>query len=71
MKVVVVDYSKCQGHGQCAAVAPRVFELGDDDRAHLLLRPGTNVEAQDEGAVDDAIAMCPEAALSWRQPEAR
>lgn len=62
---VLIDVARCQGHGQCAGVAPRVFEVGPDDRAHLLLAPGAGVPPEDEQAVDNAIAMCPEAALSW------
>jgi ferredoxin len=41
--------------------------LGDDDRAHLLVVDG-QVAAIDEKAVEDAIAMCPEAAISWQLP---
>ena len=28
---VHVDMNLCQSHGECVAVAPDVFELGDDD----------------------------------------
>ena len=33
---VHVDMNLCQSHGECAVVAPDVFQLGDDD----LLRRG-------------------------------
>lgn len=62
-----VDQSRCRGHGQCAAVAPQVFVVGEDDRAHLLVPEG-EVPAGLHQAVDDAIAMCPEAAISWAPP---
>lgn len=64
---VDVDYLKCKGHGQCASVAPRVFQLGADDRSHVLLGPGASVAPEDEGRVTDAIVMCPEAAISWAE----
>lgn len=65
---VIVDLGRCQGHGQCAAVAPAVFDVGDDSRAHLLV-PNGAVPTEHVQAVDDAIALCPEAALSWERTE--
>jgi ferredoxin len=65
---VLIDPAKCKGHGQCAAVAPRVFELGDDDKSHVRLPPGSDIAPVDAPLVDDAIAMCPEAAISWAGP---
>lgn len=58
---VVIDQSRCKGHGQCAAVAPAVFELGDDDRGRVVAR---EVPREYADLVDDAILMCPEAAIS-------
>lgn len=55
-----VDISKCRGHGQCALIAPEVFELGDDDRSHVILDP---VPPEHADAVRDAVVMCPEAAI--------
>lgn len=60
-----VDYERCQGHAQCASVAPHLFEIGPDDRAHLLISPGADVPEDEMGAAEDAIAMCPEAAVRW------
>jgi ferredoxin len=31
---VLVDIKRCQSHGECVAVAPEVFELGEDDVLH-------------------------------------
>ena len=59
-----IDLDRCQGHGQCEGVAPGVFAVGEDSRAHLLVEHG-DVPADQVGAVDDAVAMCPEAALAW------
>jgi ferredoxin len=33
---VTVDPDKCCGYGECAAVAPELFRLGDDNRSHVL-----------------------------------
>jgi ferredoxin len=57
---VRVDRDKCRGHAQCVLIAPEVFDLGDDDRARVLAEavpPGA------EEAVEDAVIMCPEAAI--------
>lgn len=62
-----VDLGRCQGHGLCAQVAPKLFELGPDERARLLVPPGTEVPEDQVSLAEDAIAMCPEAAIS-RQP---
>ena len=61
---VRIDLNHCQGHGPCVTVAPGVFVVGVDSRAHLLVVDG-EVATDMVGAVEDAIAMCPEAALSW------
>lgn len=57
---VRVDRGKCRGHAQCVLIAPEVFDLGDDDRAVVLVEivpPGS------QAAVEDAVLMCPEAAI--------
>lgn len=57
---VRVDRARCRGHAQCAAIAPEVFTLGEDDRVVLLtdqVPPGL------DDAVADAVLMCPEAAI--------
>lgn len=57
---VRVDRGKCRGHAQCVLIAPRVFDLGDDDRARVLTEA---VPPEAEAAVEDAVLMCPEAAI--------
>jgi ferredoxin len=55
-----IDAATCRGHGQCELIAPDVFELGDDDRGHViadLVPPGS------EEAARDAVLMCPEGAV--------
>jgi ferredoxin len=57
---LVVDQERCRGHAQCVAVAPELFELRGG-RSHVLVEePGP----QHASAVEDAILMCPEAAIS-------
>jgi ferredoxin len=65
---VAVDQSRCKGHGNCAVMAPRIFELGDDDRSHVRTPAGADVPEADEASVEGAIANCPEAAISWAAP---
>jgi ferredoxin len=58
---LVVDLTRCRGHGQCASVAPDVFELRDERSYVLIDRPGP----EHADVVEDAILMCPEAAIDW------
>ncbi|MCE4266315.1 ferredoxin [Rhodococcus globerulus] len=57
---VVVDKDKCVALGNCEAIAPDYFEVGDDGVLELLR------EDVDESALDEvrqAVAACPVAAL--------
>ncbi len=57
---LVVDQERCRGHAQCVAVAPELFELRGE-RSHVLVEePGPEHDA----AIEDAILVCPEAAVS-------
>jgi ferredoxin len=56
-----VDYDLCEGNAVCMKVAPEVFVVGDDDRAHLILEsPGEDLRTK----VDAAVRRCPRQALS-------
>jgi ferredoxin len=55
-----IDAGQCRGHGQCALIAPEVFELGDDDRGHVIV---DLVPPEFTDTVRDAVLMCPEAAI--------
>jgi ferredoxin len=61
---IVIDGSLCSGFGDCADLAPDVFEL--DSRGKALLRVGTNNDA----AVLDAAAACPMGAIRVTEEEA-
>jgi ferredoxin len=54
---IVIDGSLCSGFGDCADLAPDVFEL--DSHGKALARVGTS----DDSAVLDAAAACPMGAI--------
>jgi ferredoxin len=55
---IVIDGSLCSGFGDCADLAPDVFEL--DRQGKAALRLGTSPDP----AVLDAAAACPMGAIS-------
>jgi ferredoxin len=55
---IVIDQSLCSGFGDCADLAPEVFELEREGRAFL------RVGESDDPAVLDAAAACPMGAIS-------
>jgi ferredoxin len=57
---VHVDMNLCQSHGECAFVAPEVFELGDDD----VLVWKEEVDESQRAAVEEAVRACPMTAIS-------
>jgi ferredoxin len=58
---ILVDYDRCEGNAVCVTVCPEVFEVGEDDRAHLRLQdPGENLRAK----IEAAVRRCPRQALS-------
>ena len=58
---VVVDHELCGLNAICMGIAPEVFEVGQDDRLHVLTdRPTPGQEAD----VRDAAASCPNRAIT-------
>jgi ferredoxin len=57
---VNVDYDSCEANGVCAAVAPEVFTLDDEDNLHLEAQP----TADTIDRVRQAVLSCPKQALS-------
>ena len=56
-----VDYDRCEGNAVCMRVCPEVFEVGEDDRAHLRVQdPGEDLRAK----IEAAVRRCPRQALS-------
>lgn len=63
MKIPRVDPEKCTGCGNCEAICPEVFELGDDDRSHVIASDFTGLEA----CIEAAMENCPEDAISYEE----
>ena len=53
-----VDPDLCIGCGICPDVAPKVFEMGTDDKAHTKVDP---VPEELQAACKDAADQCPQA----------
>jgi len=61
---VVLDVSRCQGHGRCYDLAPEVFAPDDVGHALLIDTDGV-IRPDDEARARDAVRNCPEQALSF------
>jgi ferredoxin len=61
MTRVQVDRERCVGSGTCEALAPDLFEVGDDGIVELLRPPASD---GDDAAASDAVSGCPTGALS-------
>jgi ferredoxin len=58
---VEFDEPKCVAAGQCAMVAPDVFDQRDDDGVAIVLAETPDPAQYD--AVREAVAVCPAAAI--------
>jgi ferredoxin len=56
---VHVDMNLCQSHGECAYVAPEIFELGDDD----VLQWKEAVDPSLREKAEEAADACPMQAI--------
>lgn len=52
----VVDKDVCIGCGLCPSIAPDVFEMGDDGKAHAIV---SDVPAGSQDDVKEAESDCP------------
>jgi len=59
---VIVDNSKCQGHGRCYDLSPEVFAADGD--GYVLLNIEGDIPADLEQKARTAVLNCPENALS-------
>jgi ferredoxin len=59
---ITVDRDACEGHGQCAAVAPDLFYLDDDGELHLT-HDAIDIPTQRVKDASQALACCPVPAL--------
>jgi ferredoxin len=58
---VVVDFDLCESNALCMGLAPKVFEVRDDDLLYVLdEHPSEDQRAQ----VEAAVRTCPKAAIS-------
>lgn len=57
---IVVDKDVCQGLGMCEAMAPEVFEVGEDGYVHVLDAAPAEEHRKHLRA---AVAACPVSAL--------
>ena len=57
MKITVLR-AKCQGHRNCAAVAPNVFDVDEEFKA-VVIDPG----GDSDGAILKAAEICPTFAI--------
>lgn len=58
---VTIDEAKCCGAGQCAMLAPEIFDQRDSDGVVVLLNPDPAPEQVQ--AVTEAARLCPAAAI--------
>ncbi len=58
---VVVDLKLCEGNQRCMEAAPEVFDVRDDDKAHLLMQ---NPPESLREKVKLAVRMCPRQAIT-------
>lgn len=58
-----VDEELCIGCGLCSEICPDIFEMGDDDLAHVI-----NPErCQEAGCCEEAAEECPVEAISLEE----
>lgn len=64
---VWADIARCEGHGQCAAVAPEIFEL-DDDAVVRIVADDVPASAREQARA--AVEACPVAAFGMQDDDA-
>jgi len=60
------DEDKCVAAGQCAMVAPALFDQREEDGVSVVLDPTPGPEHHDEAR--EAAAVCPAAAIKLVEP---
>lgn len=65
MKIPKVDQEKCEGCGNCEAICPEVFELGADEKSHIITDDFEGLEA----CIEAAIENCPDDAITLEEEE--
>jgi ferredoxin len=57
-----IDASRCQGHGRCSLISPKIFDISDDGLGQVLV---PEPEPGDAADVTRAAENCPESAISF------
>jgi ferredoxin len=58
---ISVDLKLCEGNAKCMAVAPEVFEVGEDEKSHVRVEsPGARLRDK----VMAAARLCPRQAIT-------
>lgn len=60
-----VDIDTCIGCGLCPSVAPDIYEMRDDGKAHEM---GDTVPAGQESSAQEAVDSCPVSAIIIDEP---
>lgn len=60
-----IDPDICIGCGLCPSIAPEVYEMGDDDKAHPI---NEKVPEGQESAAQEAADSCPVSAIAIMEP---
>jgi ferredoxin len=58
---IVVDFDRCESNAVCMGVAPDFFEVRDDNFLYIL---DENPPEARRGEIQEAVDMCPKAAIS-------
>lgn len=66
MTNVTVNHDLCEGNAKCQSAAPEVFEVRDDDLAHVLVG---DVPENARERVEAAIRLCPRLAIRWQESD--
>jgi ferredoxin len=59
---LMIDTTRCQGHGRCALINPELFEVSDDGYGEVL---NPEPEGDLKADADRAVGNCPEQAILW------
>lgn len=59
---IVLDGSKCQGHGRCYALSPELFDSDDEGNSVLLVSGDVPPDLESKAVL--AVENCPEYAIT-------
>lgn len=59
---IIIDRDRCEGHGQCVAAAPDLFDL--DDEGIAILQTSEPIAGDLSNQATAAVEVCPVVALT-------